>query len=91
MYYLPLVPKETLKTIRLKFIQLGFNDINGEFDDNVLQKIPQPVIKHDITIYLKKSLLKYGRTTSTQLLTGSYPQSGQVYILSSPRTCLCLC
>ncbi|CAI6090971.1 unnamed protein product [Clonostachys chloroleuca] len=33
-------------------IQLGFNDIVGEYTDLVLQEIPKPIIENDITVFL---------------------------------------
>lgn len=39
-------------------IKLGFGDISGKYEDLVLQEIPQPIIKHDIHIFLTHELTK---------------------------------
>lgn len=38
-------------------IRLGFNDINGRFQDLILHEIPRPIIQHDITAFLEYRLL----------------------------------
>lgn len=37
-------------------LRLGFRDITGSHQDFVLHEIPEPVIEHDITLYIKHQL-----------------------------------
>lgn len=37
-------------------IRLGFNDINGKFQDLILHEIPRPIVQHDITAFLEYRL-----------------------------------
>jgi hypothetical protein len=55
------------RSFRLKFlitsrpelpIQMGFKDIQGQYDDLVLQEIPKPDIRHDITLFMHHELAK---------------------------------
>lgn len=39
-------------------IRLGFEDINGKYENLVLQKIPKSVIQRDITAFMKHELLQ---------------------------------
>lgn len=39
-------------------IQLGFQEIYGQYDDLVLHEIPESDIKHDITLFMKHELAK---------------------------------
>lgn len=65
-------------SIRLKFlvtsrpelpIQLGFKDIVGQYEAIVLQAIPQPVIKHDITVLLEHDLAEIRRAYNQSVET----------------------
>ena len=65
-------------SIRLKFlvtsrpelpIQLGFRDIDGTYEAIVLQEIPQPVIKHDITVFLELDLAEIRRAYNQSVET----------------------
>ena len=65
-------------SIRLKFlvtsrpelpIQLGFKDIAGTYEAIVLQEIPQPVIKHDITVFLEHEIAEIRRTYNQSVET----------------------
>lgn len=37
-------------------IRLGFSQIKGKYEDMVLHEVPDPIIKHDITAFLKDEL-----------------------------------
>ena len=65
-------------SIRLKFlvtsrpelpIQLGFKDIDGKYEVIVLQEIPQPVIEHDITVFLEHDLAEIRRAYNQSVET----------------------
>jgi len=65
-------------SIRLKFlvtsrpelpIQLGFKDIDGKYEAIVLQEIPRPVIKHDITVFLEHDLAEIRRAYNQSVET----------------------
>lgn len=65
-------------SIRLKFlvtsrpelpIQLGFKDIDGKYEAIVLQEIPQPVIKHDIAVFLEHDLAEIRRAYNQSVET----------------------
>jgi hypothetical protein len=62
-----LAQTEHFTSLRLKFfvtsrpellIQLGFKDIQGQYEGLVLQEIPKPDIHHDITIFMQHELAK---------------------------------
>ncbi|KFA54495.1 hypothetical protein S40293_09984 [Stachybotrys chartarum IBT 40293] len=62
-----LAQTKQFETLRLKFlvtsrpelpIELGFEDICGQYDSLILQEIPQPDIRHDITLFMQHELSK---------------------------------
>ncbi|VUC33404.1 unnamed protein product [Clonostachys rosea] len=58
-------------------IQLGFDDISGEYRDLVLQEMPRPIIENDITVFLKHELagirLDYNKARPNRPLPPSWP------------------
>lgn len=65
-------------SIKLKFlvtsrpdlpIQLSFKDIDGKYEAIVLQEIPQPVIEHDITVFLEHDLAEIRRAYNQSVET----------------------
>lgn len=63
-------------------IQLGFNDIAGEYTDLILQEIPKPIIKNDITVFLGHELarirLDYNKARPNRPLPPSWPAPKQI-------------
>ena len=66
------------RSIKLKFLvtsrpelplQLGFKDIDGTYEAIVLQEIPQPVIEHDITVFLEHDLAEIRRAYNQSVET----------------------
>ncbi|CAG9980522.1 unnamed protein product [Clonostachys byssicola] len=63
-------------------IQLGFNDIVGEYTDLLLQDIPKPIIENDITVFLEHELavirLDYNKARPNRPLPPSWPGPEQI-------------
>uniref|UniRef100_A0A8H7N3N1 Nephrocystin 3-like N-terminal domain-containing protein n=1 Tax=Bionectria ochroleuca TaxID=29856 RepID=A0A8H7N3N1_BIOOC len=63
-------------------IQLGFHDIAGEYTDLVLQEIPKPIIKNDMTVFLEHELanirLDYNKARPNRPLPPSWPEPEQI-------------
>ncbi|CAH0050233.1 unnamed protein product [Clonostachys solani] len=63
-------------------IQLGFKDISGEYTDLVLQEIPKPIIKNDITVFLQHELagirLDYNKARPNRPLPPSWPEPEKI-------------
>ncbi len=79
-------------TVRLRFfvtsrpelpIRLGFKKIGGEYDNLVLHEIPEPIIEHDIDIFLKYELAEIRQdysesVTPNRELPLNWPSENQV-------------
>ncbi|KAL2197927.1 hypothetical protein P885DRAFT_68124 [Corynascus similis CBS 632.67] len=50
------------------FIRSGFTEINGEYQDMVLHRIPKPVIEHDISAFLRSELARIRDRYNSQTL-----------------------
>jgi hypothetical protein len=84
-----------LKSVRLKFfatsrpelpIRLGFEDIRGRYKDLVLQQIPQPIIEHDISMFIHDQLSRirdeYNKTVPRhRKLPEDWPSQTKVRVL----------
>ncbi|KAI0406715.1 hypothetical protein F4802DRAFT_91989 [Xylaria palmicola] len=67
-------------------IQLGFNSVQGTYQDFLLHKIPEQVVKHDLSIYFEHELANirdtYNRSVSQdRQLSPSWPKPSETQIL----------
>jgi hypothetical protein len=84
-----------LKSVRLKFfatsrpelpIRLGFEDIRGRYEDLVLQQIPELIIEHDISMFIRDQLSRirdeYNKTVPRlRKLPADWPSQTKVQLL----------
>ena len=84
-----------LKSVRLKFfatsrpelpIRLGFEDIRGRYEDLVLHQIPEPIIEHDISMFIRDQLSRirdeYNKTVpGHRELPAAWPSQTEVHVL----------
>jgi hypothetical protein len=65
----------TLSSVRLRVfitsrpelpLRLGFKDIKGKYQDVLLHQIPEPVIEHDISAFLRYELARIGDDYNSQ-------------------------
>ena len=82
----------TLQSPRLRFfttsrpelpIRLGFNAIDGMYQNLMLHNIAEPVIKHDLTVYFERELDKVKHTYNkfvheSEQLPSDWPQSSEI-------------
>jgi hypothetical protein len=67
-------------------IRLSFSAIHGKYQDFVLHKIPEPVVKHDISAYLQSELARIrdeynASVTKERRLASGWPDQSTIEIL----------
>lgn len=51
-------------------IRYGFGEIQGEYQDTALHRIPEPVVEHDISAFLRHELTEIGAKYNRHVLEG---------------------